>query len=135
MQYVLIGLIIFLALFLQASITTVPLLLVIIVLLYIFYRTTWIFFLAFFAGILFDTVSVRPIGLTSIFLLVFLLCVFLYQKKFEIGSYYFIGFMLFVAGIVYAWMYMLSFGFFIGCSCALLGILCFYVSGIISEER
>lgn len=126
MHAILIGLMVFLTLFLQGSVATFPLILVVLLLLYIYYRSMWIFFLAFIAGIFLDIFSVRPIGSTSIFLLTFLLSVFLYQRKFEIGSYYFIFFTLFLGGLIYSWTHGLPEGFFTALLLALFGISCFW---------
>ncbi|MBP9719551.1 MAG: hypothetical protein KBD46_03700, partial [Candidatus Levybacteria bacterium] len=65
MVYILIGFGIFLALFLQTSSTTMPIFLGVLLSLYIYHRQSWVFFLAFFSGILLDILLVRTVGLTS----------------------------------------------------------------------
>lgn len=127
MKHVGIGLFFLLLLFLQGSIMTVPLVLVMLVLLYIFYRQDWVFFLAFLSGIFLDIFSVRPIGSTSIFLLFFLLFIFLYQRKFEIGSYYFIFFSLFIGAAWYAFFFGSYHGVFMAVIVSFLGVGSFWI--------
>jgi len=71
---------------LEASITTIPFIVVILLFLAVFYQKAWVFFLGLIAGILFDSLSFRPLGESSMFFLVFLYLVFLYRRKFEIDT-------------------------------------------------
>src|SRR5262245_36757173 len=83
--------------FLQGSVTTIPLLLGLLLVWYCLTQEKWIFIVAFFSGIFLDVFLVRQIGVSSLFFLVVLYLLFLYQRKFEISSYYFILFADFIA--------------------------------------
>lgn len=127
MKYILIGCILFFSLLAQVTITTIPFILVALLLLYIYSRNELIFFLGFFCGILLDLLQVRTIGFTSLFFLFFLFFVFLYQRKFEIGSYYFIFLILVIGSFFYAVVFAFSDAVFMALVTALLGVFCFWL--------
>jgi len=127
MKYFFIGLSFLLALFLQATLTTLPVVLIILLLCYIYCREEWVFFLSFTAGIFLDLMQVRVVGLESIFFLFFLFFVFLYQRKFEIGSYYFIFLILFLGSFLYGVTFAFSHAFFMAIVTAVGGIFSFWV--------
>lgn len=127
MQYLLIGFIIFIALFLQGSVTTAPLVLLILLLLYIYMRQEWVFFVAFLSGILLDILSVGTIGMSSLYFLFFLFAVFLYQRKFEIGSYYFIFFSLWIGTVFYTLLFGIANGIMMAFILGFLGVGGFWI--------
>lgn len=88
-------------LFFEGSVFKFPLILDLLVVMYVTKRESWIFTVAFFAGILLDVVFVRAFGLTSLFLLLSLFLVFLYEKKYEITTKEFVFFFLLFSGLVY----------------------------------
>lgn len=53
-------------------------------------RDASVFLGAFFAGIVLDIFALRAIGSTSLFFLLFIFLILLYQKKYEINSYPFV---------------------------------------------
>jgi cell shape-determining protein MreD len=93
--------VLFFAVLFQGSVTTIPLSLIFLVVLFCIYQNELIFLAAFVSGIFLDILLVQPIGETSIFFILFLFLIFLYQRKFEIASYYFIFLSLFLGTIVY----------------------------------
>lgn len=135
MVYTFIGLIFFLALFFQGSITTLPLLLIVLLLLYIFYRHEIVFLLAFISGVILDSLLVRSVGQSSIFFLSFLFLVFLYQRKFEISSYYFIFFSLFGGSCFYFFLFYGYINIFPSFFLAGFGIGVFYVLKMVIGPR
>jgi cell shape-determining protein MreD len=72
------------SLFLEITITTIPLTFLLIFFLTLIYKNYWSFTVAFLAGILLDASSFRLLGLSSLFFVSFIFVVLLYQKKFEI---------------------------------------------------
>jgi len=78
------------ALILQASLTTIPLIFLCLLVFMVLLRANWLFVLAFIFGILLDLVAFRTLGTSSIFLIVVLFLVLLYQSKFEIATNAFI---------------------------------------------
>src|SRR3989344_3801655 len=78
------------AVLLESSIITMPFTIGIMLLFFVLTRKDSAFFLAVFAGIFLDIYAVRAIGITSLFLIVFLLLISIYEKKFEIKTVPFI---------------------------------------------
>jgi cell shape-determining protein MreD len=78
------------ALVIEGTLSLIPLVFVILLNLLIIKRDNSIFYIAFLAGIVLDLLSVRPVGLTSAYLVTFFLAVLLYERKFEIKSFFFI---------------------------------------------
>lgn len=92
----------FLAFLLEGTLTTLPLIIDILLLYYVFYKEEFMVFLvSFIAGIFLDSISVRIIGLSSLFFVIFLFVVMLYQKKFEITTWPFVAFSSFLGGFVF----------------------------------
>jgi hypothetical protein len=94
-------LILILAFLLEGTITTLPLVLAAFLILMIFLRDKFLFWLAFVFGILLDVFLLRPLGLTSLLLTVFLFIVILYEDKFEASTGYFVLVASFVGSLVY----------------------------------
>ncbi len=85
------------AFFFEISITTLPLIIGAFILLAVIWRSNWIFFAAFIAGIFFDILTFHSIGITSIFLVLLVFLIFLYQNKFEIETLPFVFLSSFIA--------------------------------------
>ncbi len=89
------------SIFLEGTITTLPLVLVCLLILTIIKRDASIFPVAFFAGLLLDTMLVHRLGGASIFFLTFVFLILLYQKKYEINSYPFVLVSSFLGGLLF----------------------------------
>jgi cell shape-determining protein MreD len=76
---------------LQASVTTIPLVLIAFLITAVFTKQNFLFPLAFFIGILLDIFTFKTPGVTSFYFMIFLFLVLLYQKKFEIETIYFVS--------------------------------------------
>ena len=85
-----------LALILEVSVTTIPLVLLVLLCLTVIYREENLFFFAFLFGILLDLFALKTIGLTSAYLVFILFLILTYQKKFEIATNYFV----FIASVI-----------------------------------
>lgn len=101
MKYILFYILCLVALLVQASSISAPLVLGILLMLFIYEPRLWVFMLAFVSGIVLDILLVYPVGWTSIFLLSFLFLVSLYERKFEIRSYHFVFLSLFLGCFFY----------------------------------
>ena len=99
-------LILFFATILEA-ITTLPLVLIVLLCLAVIFEKTWIFALAFFMGLLLDLFQLRNLGQTSLFFIVFLIIVWLYEGKFEIKTNPFV----FLSTFVGTFFYLIFFGY------------------------
>lgn len=119
---------------LESSITTLPLTLLILIFAGVVTRSNNIFGLAFLSGLALDLLSFRTIGLSSIYFVSFIFVIFLYQKKFEIETLYFI--------VIFSFLGSLGFLILIGTSnffiqsvfSALLSSLSFFVLGIFNRK-
>lgn len=95
-------LLIVLGFFLEGTLTTIPFVLLLLIAVTVLIRNTVIFIPAFFLGILLDTMTLRPIGQTSMYFIFVLFLVFLYERKFEIQSLQFVTIASFFAVLGYS---------------------------------
>lgn len=93
--------ILLLAIILEGSLTFLPLVFLVLLVVAVKERQSWIFFLAFFAGIILDVFYLKTVGTTSIFFLSFLFLLLLYQRKFEIATYPFIAVSSFLGSFIF----------------------------------
>mgnify|MGYP002336000011 FL=1 len=78
------------ALVFEVSLTTLPLIFLVLLTLAVVIKENWIFLFAFIFGVLFDLISFKTIGISSAYFIIFIFLVLLYQKKFEISTIYFV---------------------------------------------
>lgn len=78
------------SLFLESSITTLPLVFLTLLCFAVLTRKEWIFVIAFIAGLAVDALSFRALGQSSLYFILYIFLVFLYERKFEISTKYFI---------------------------------------------
>lgn len=89
------------AIFLESTIITIPLTLLIILFAAVILKNNDVFILAFFSGLLLDILRLGTIGLTSAYFVLFVMLIFLYQKKFEIESISFISISALLGSFIY----------------------------------
>ena len=87
------------------AVTTLPLVLIVLLCLYIVFERPMVFALAFFTGLFLDLFLVRFLGQTSLFFVIFLITVLLYEKKFEIKTKPFVFFAGFLGSLLYLLIY------------------------------
>lgn len=117
------------SLFLEVTVSSVPLVLLSILLFAILYKESWIFPAAFLMGILLDILLFQTVGIRSIFFVVILGAVFLYQRKFEIQSLPFVGIATFLIAALYGSIFGLGYPVLIAVvSSIFAGIIFFGVS-------
>lgn len=87
---VVLTLILIAAVLFQGTVTSIPLVLVTLLCLIIVRPDSYAFAAAFIAGIFLDVFALRQVGISSIFLLLFVFLILLYQRKYEIYSYPFV---------------------------------------------
>lgn len=91
MKRLLLGIFLFIAFLVEGTFTSAPLIIDILLLYYILYsEESTVFIASFIIGIFLDSISVRAIGESSLFLITFLFVVMLYQRKFEITTWPFV---------------------------------------------
>lgn len=92
---------IFFAIMLQASVTTVPLVLPIILFLSVVFRNNDVFFIAFLSGLFLDLLTFGRFGISSLYFTVLVFIVYAYQKRFEIETLHFITIFSFLGSLIY----------------------------------
>ncbi len=93
------------ALYVESIFTTLPVVLMTLVLITIFSKDHIVFSLAFLFGVLLDSLLVRHIGQTSVIFLFSVLLIFLYERKFETRSLPFVVGSSFVLSFFYLLFY------------------------------
>ncbi len=93
--------------FLLTTITTLPFILILLLCLAVVFKTSWVFVLAFFTGLFLDLSQVGVLGQSSIFFIIFIFLLFLYERKFEIQTLPFVFFAAFLGSL----SYLLVFGY------------------------
>lgn len=92
----------FLAVSLEASITTIPLTLIILLIFYLAWKEKVLpVVLAFIVGIILDAIQVSNLGFRSIFFVIFLFVVSLYERKFGVKTYPFVFLSSFLGSFLY----------------------------------
>ncbi len=100
----LISILLLVSIFLESTLITVPLTLLLIIFAAVTVKNNDIFILAFLGGLLLDFLTLGTIGLSSAFFVLFVTIIFLYQKKFEISSLNFIALISFLGSIIYLFL-------------------------------
>lgn len=90
-----------LSLILETSITTLPLIVGLIVVITVLLRKSWVFLLAFATGFIFDILSLGTVGTSSIFLVCVVFLILLYRNKFEIETVPFVFIASFLSSFVF----------------------------------
>lgn len=122
----------FLAIIIEGSFFSFPFVFLFLLFLSLRYDKSWIFVLAFVSGIILDAITLRNIGSSSLFFLVFLFAVFQYARKFEIGSSAFIVISAFLGSFVYLSLFGDS---FVLQKALLTALIAFFVSRFFLKER
>lgn len=90
LRTIIVSSIIILFLWLESTLTTLPLILIAVTIFFILYKQIWILWIAFIGGLVLDAGLIHPLGSTGIFIVLWLLIILLYERKYEIDSYPFI---------------------------------------------
>jgi cell shape-determining protein MreD len=90
-----------LALVFEVSLTTLPFIFLVLLCLMVIFRGNWLFAVAFIFGLLFDLLSFKTVGISSLFLVLVLFLVLLYQSKFEITTVYFVAIASFLGSFLF----------------------------------
>lgn len=85
----------------EGALTSLPLSLLLLLNIAVITKKTWVFAAAFLAGLLLDILTLNPLGKTSLFFLIFIFIVLIYDRKFEIQTYPFVLISSFFGSLVY----------------------------------
>ena len=116
------------ALFLEGTVTTLPLVFICLLCLTIFIRNLSLFIVAFLAGILLDAFALRSLGETSIFFLLLIFLILLYQRKYEINSYPFVLMASFLGSLLYLSIFGYGNAVWVACASAVIAVVIFAMS-------
>ena len=105
MKYLFSFLLLTLALILEVSSFSLPLVLISLIATTIVFKDYSFFFFAFLFGVLLDILTFQTIGKSSLFFTFFVFIIFSYQKKFEITTNYFVVFSCFLASVCFILLY------------------------------
>lgn len=94
-------LLLLLSVILEGTFFALPLVLPVLVVLQITYRTGAVMLAAFLAGLFLDALLFRPLGQTSLFFLSFLTLLALYARKFEVRTFLFLFGSIIVGTVAY----------------------------------
>jgi rod shape-determining protein MreD len=123
-----------LAISLEATVTTFPLLLLLLLNLAVKRHNTQAFFLAFTCGVLIDSMTFRTVGISGIFFTVYLFLVFLYERKFEIETPYFVAFAAFGGSLMYGLIFQQDALFLHSFVSSVVGVLLFALFGVVVKR-
>lgn len=94
-----------LAIILQSSVTTVPLVLIVLLNFAVASKKRSVLFIAFFCGLLIDIVLLNPLGQTSLFFVVVLTIVIIYERKYDTQTFPFVFIASFLGSFSYLILY------------------------------
>lgn len=134
MKLFLLFLLLFPALLLETTVTTLPLILIVLICLSVLYQRAWILIVAFCVGIILDALSLRFLGSSSMFLLLFLGLVFLYERKFEIQTDPFVLIASFVGSITFLKIFGYQQIFLQSIASTIIAVLLFWVLQVKKQE-
>lgn len=89
------------ALILEASLTTIPFVFLVLLVFMVLSKGNWLFGFGFIFGILLDLVSFRTLGISSVFFVLYLFLIIIYQSKFEIETAFFVLVSAFLGSFIY----------------------------------
>lgn len=115
--------------------TTLPVLFLVLLFSVIFFGVETALTTALFSGLLLDALTLRPVGASSLFFLLFVFLVFLYESKFETATIPFILFASFLGSFFYVLLAGLSNPIQQALFTALLGCLVFLLLRRLTGRR
>lgn len=114
--------------FLQSTLFSIPAMIPVLLLYFIYSKNPNTFFIAALFGVLIDILLLNPIGATSIFLCVFLFISSLYTRIFEMDTFYFAAVFTLIGSAVYSYIFYPS-------NFILKATICFLIAFIIYYTR
>ncbi|MEK9178458.1 MAG: hypothetical protein AAB801_01610 [Patescibacteria group bacterium] len=93
-----------LTILLEASLTTIPLTLVLLLIYAVYKNDLNVLFLGFFSGLFLDILRLETVGITSLYFVIFLSLVLMYKRKFETESVYYLLFFCFLGVLLFSFL-------------------------------
>lgn len=108
MKWIMLLLLLFIAILLESTLTTLPLVFIVLLCGAVVYKNAEVLIAAVISGVILDMLLFRRIGGTGIFFLITLMLAFLYERKFEIKSLPFILIASFAGSLAYSFIFIKS---------------------------
>lgn len=133
MIYIIILLII--SVVLESSVTSLPLVLIAILIGSVTTRKNEIFLLAFLAGMFLDMLTLKTVGISSLFFVLYVLIIYLYRRKFEIENLGFVVVFSFIGSFIYLFITGSGFALIESFIATLISSISFYVFQITNKKK
>ena len=117
----------FLLLLIESTILSLPITLLYLLCLLVVRKNSLVLVIGFIAGLFLDMLLIRQFGITSMVIVTMLAITLLYQRKFEIASYYFIAIASFIMSLVYLFIFKTEHIFLLATISSILAILFFSI--------
>lgn len=101
MKFFILTLLFLTAVIIETTLIQLPLVMLLLLIATIIYRSEWVFIISTVLGVLVDSLLFRQIGQTSLFYLFFVLGIFWYEQKFELRTVPFVSLMSCIGGLCY----------------------------------
>lgn len=125
MKFLLFLLVLSLALFLNVVFTTLPLVLVVLLAFGLAQKSSVVFLAAFVYGIILDIFLLHLIGESAMFFLCALFLAFLYQKKLDVSSIYFMFIYCTFTCLIYLFIFRVNYVIWQTLGSSVIGLFCF----------
>ena len=127
--------ILLIAVLIEATFTTIPLALLLLINFLILEKKSWVFAASFFSGLALDILSLRYLGSTSLYFVIVLFIINLYERKFETSNIYFVLFTSFVGSFFYLTVFEVRLALSQAVLSAFLGSIIFFLMTILSKKE
>jgi cell shape-determining protein MreD len=134
-SYGIVGFLFVIVLLLEGVVTTVPLVLIFLLSYTIIKQDETVFLLALLAGIVLDLLTLRLVGVTTFFYIIFLLTILLYDKKYEIHSLPFMAVSSFVGSFLYLLVFVRKDIFLQSIVAAFLSVIVFLIYTVLKKSK
>lgn len=111
------------------TLTTIPMIVAVIICFTVVFKNPWVFIAAILGGLFTDIFFLRTLGSTSLFLVIFVFMIFLYQRRFEIQTMPFVFIGTFLGSVIYLKIFGYDQIFLQSIASSLLAIFLFKVFG------
>ena len=135
MRIWIVSFILLIAVLIEATFTTIPLALLLLINFLILEKKSWVFAASFFSGLALDILSLRYLGSTSLYFVIVLFIINLYERKFETSNIYFVLFTSFVGSFFYLTVFEVRLALSQAVLSAFLGSIIFFLMTILSKKE
>lgn len=135
MRIWILSIILLIAVLIEATFTTIPLSLLLLINFLVLEKKSWVFIAAFLTGLMLDILTLRFLASTGLFFIIFLYVINLYEKKFETANIYFVLFSSFLGAFLYLNIFKISIVLPQALISAILGVVIFYLFTLLTKEK